>query len=166
MGKIAIFFLFIMIILIYPVFLIKPIKKIDFNIEENNISKINILDGAFFQYNNNLIREGNFSLFKIYKNFYIAENFNLNDLIKKELVKIKNIKLIENKLYGNKVYYHNDNYDFYSNFVVYDLKTKEFKGDKFLFYGQDFKGRGRDFLIDKFRNINAKNIIFSLKVNK
>jgi len=166
MGKIIVFVILIIIVLIYPLFVVKNYHYTKQSINEKNISLVTIKDGIFFKYDNNLSKSGKFLTLDIYKNFYFAKNLLLKDLLKKEFFKANKAKFIFNKLYCYDFFYHNNEYNFSSNFVIYNTKNKLFKGEKFLLISQSFKGKGKTFMVDESRNIKADNIIFDLKVNK
>jgi len=166
MGKIIFFVILISVVLIYPLFVVKNTHYIKESVSEKNISLVTINNGTFFKYDNNLSKSGRFLTLDIYKNFYFAKNLLLKDLIKKEFFKANRAKFIFNKLYCYDFFYHNNEYNFSSDFVIYNTKNKLFKGEKFLLISQNFKGKGKNFKVDENRNIKANEIIFDLKVSK
>ena len=166
MGKITLFFIFLIAAMFFPVyeyFLQKPVKKINVS---KNIAIANIYKGKFRTYDNNLTKTGYFDSLNVYKRYYLANNLYVNDIIKKEHYSSKKVKFENSVVYANIFYYQNSDYSLDTLKAVYSLKTKIFKGDKFFLRGKDFNTTGSRFLIDKNKDIMAFNTIFNLKVNK
>lgn len=166
MGKIAAFFLFLIFAMMFPVyeyFLQKPVKKIK---EVKNMPLVNIYNGKFATYDNNLSKTGYFSSLNVYKKYYLGQNLFVNDLIKKEFYKAKKAKLEDSVMYAYNFFYKNENYSLNTLKAIYFLKKKIFKGSKFFLKGKDFNSSGENFLVDKNKNITAYETIFNLKVNQ
>ncbi len=166
MGKITLFFIFLIAAMLFPIyeyFLQKPVKKIKMS---KNIAIANIYKGRFRTYDNNLTKIGHFDSLNIYKTYYLADNLYVNDVIKKEHYSSKKAKFENSVVYANIFYYQNSNYSLDTLKAIYFLKIKLFKGGKFFLRGKDFNTTGVRFLIDKNKNIIADNTIFNLKVNK
>ena len=166
MAKIALFFIFLVLAMIFPVYeysLQKPLKKIKVS---KNMAMVNIYNAKFATYDNNLSKTGYFDSLSVYKKYYSGKNFYINDLIKKEYYNAKKIKFENSVLYADNFHYNTENYTLDTLRAVYFLKEKLFRGGKFHLKGRDFNSTGNKFLIDKNKNITASNTIFNLKVNE
>ena len=166
MGKLAVFFIILALVLIYPIYEIANEKEIKYSKTPKNLSLVTIKNGHFFKYETNLTKSGNFKKLDIYKKYYEALDLNITDLEKNETFNAKKAKYISDILYAYDFFYHNNEYNFTSDFVEYNTKLKNFKGNKFLLLGKTFKVVGEKFFIDKYRNIKAYKPIFDLKVKK
>ncbi len=166
MGKIILFFIFLILAMLFPIYeysLQKPAKKIKV---PKNIAIADIYKGKFRTYDNNLTKTGYFNSLSIYKKYYLGNNIFVNDVIKKEHYSAKKAKFENSVVYADIFHYQNNSYILDTLKAVYSLKTKIFKGSKFFLRGKDFNTTGIRFLIDKNKNIIADNTIFDLKVNK
>ena len=166
MGKIALFFLFLVLAMVFPVyeyFLQKPVKK--FKVSKN-IPLVKIYNGVFSIYEDNLSKKGYFNSLSVYKKYYLGDNLYVEDLLKKEYYKAKKAKFEDSVVYAYFVNYENGEYSLYTPKVIYSLKDKIFTGGKFFLMGNDFNATGKNFLVDKNKNITAYNTIFNLKVNQ
>jgi len=165
MVKIALLILFIFFILIFPVY---ENSKIVINVSNKhyNIPLVQINNGKFFVYDKNLSKKGNFSVLNIYRNFYKGSNLKVIDLIKEESYTAKSLFFKNDVLNLYNFHYNNDKYSLFSNYVIYNLKTKNVKGKKFLLFSNEYNASGKDFFVDSNRNIKADFISFYLKVKK
>jgi len=166
MGKLVIFSILLAVVLVYPIYEIVNEKGIKGLKPPKNLSLVTIRKGDFFNYDQNLLQKGAFERLDVYKKYYKTFNIIINNLEKNETFKAQKAKFIGNILYANDFFYHNSEYNFTSDFVTYNTKSKNIKGNKFFLIGKTFKARGMNFLIDKNRNIVAYKPIFDLKVNK
>ena len=164
MGKIALFFIFILIIIVYPML-------ISYNYEpslEKNIKKPEIIinKGNFYIYSKILEKKGKFNKFYLEKNRYIALNLYVKDLIKKEEFKAKKTTFENNLIKAKEAWYKNSEIELITNKAIYYKNEKLLKGENFKLYATNFRGFGDEFLVDKNKKIQAKNIIYYLKVKK
>lgn len=164
MGKIVLFFIFILIIIVYPML-------ISYNYKpslEKNIKKPEIVidKGDFYIYSKILEKKGNFNKFYLEKNSYIALDLYVKDLIKKEEYKGKKTIFKDNLVKAKDVWYKNNEIELITNNAVYNKTKKLLRGGKFKLYATNFRGFGDEFLIDKNKKIDAKNIIYYLKVKE
>jgi len=166
MGKLIIFSVLLVAVLVYPIYEIINEKEIKYLKIPRNLSLVTIKEGDFFKYNKELLQKGTFEKLDVYKKYYKAFNISINSLEKNETFKAQKAKFIGNILYAYNFFYHNNEYNFTSDYVTYNTKSKDIKGNKFFLIGKTFKARGINFLIDKNRNIIAYKPIFDLKVNK
>ena len=163
MGKIVLFFIFILIIIVYPMLIsynYKPFLK-EFNKPEIIINK-----GNFYIYSPILEKKGNFSKFYLENNSYIALNLYIKDLIKKEEYKAKRAVLKNDLIKAKDGWYKNNEIELITNRAIYYKNEKLLKGKNFKLYATNFRGFGDEFLVDENKNIKAKNIIYYLKVRK
>jgi len=166
MAKIILFFVFLILAMVFPIyeyFLQKPVKKIKIS---KNIAIANIYKGKFRTYDGNLTKTGYFNFLNVYKKYYLADNLYVNDVIKKEHYSAKTAKFENSVVYANMFFYQNSDYNLDTLKATYFLKGKIFTGGKFILRGKDFNTTGSKFLVDKNKNITAFNTIFNLKVNK
>jgi len=166
MGKLVVFFILLAAVLIYPIYEIANEQEIKSSKIPKNMSLVTIQKGNFFKYNQKLVQKGAFERLDVYKRYYKSFNIIINNLEKNEIFKAKKAKFMGNILYANDFFYHNREYNFTSDLVAYNTKSKIIKGNKFFLVSESFKARGMNFLIDKNRNIIAYKPIFDLKVNK
>jgi len=166
MGKLVIFSILLIAVLVYPIYEIVNEKEVKYLKVPKNLSLVTIKEGDFFKYNQKLVQKGSFEILDVYKKYYKVFNIIIGNLEKNETFKAKKTKFIKNILYAYDFFYHNNEYNFTSDFVTYNTKSKVIKGKKFFLIGKTFKARGINFLIDKDRNIIAYKPIFDLKVNK
>ena len=163
MGKIALFFIFILIIIVYPMLLSYNYKPL---LKEVKKPEIVINKGDFYIYSKILEKKGKFNKFYLEKNNYIALGLYVKDLIKKEEYKAKKT-IFENDLIKSKdVWYKNSEMELITNSAVYDKTKKLLRGEKFKLYATNFRGFGDEFLVDENKKTKAKNIIYYLKVEK
>ena len=163
MGKIALFFIFILIIIVYPILLSYNYKPF----LEKNFKKPGIVihKGDFYIYSPFLEKKGNFNKFYLEKS-YIALDLYVKDLIKKEEYKAKKTIFKNNLTKAEDVWYKNSEIELITNNAIYDKTKKFLKGKKFKLYATNFRGFGDEFLIDKNKKITAKNIVYYLKVKE
>ena len=169
MAKLVFLFLvIILIVLVYPIFIVKKYNGKNFVKKEYNTSLVTIYNGNFFKYEFNLTLLGNFKKLDIYKEFYKIHNLKVIDLERNETFETKNsiVKKNKNIIDAYNFFYKGKDFNFSSNFVVYNFKEKYFKGNNFLLESDSFKGRGTHFFIDKQRDIFANKIIFDVRLNK
>ncbi len=166
MGKLVFLIIFLILILIFPVYENFQIKLNNEKKIQNKIPLAKIINGEFFIYEVNLSKKGAFNSLNIFQNLYIAKDLNVSDLNKKEKFFARKA-ILKNKLLEAFIFkYENNKYAFNSNYVVYNLKTKNIYGKRFFLYSADYNASGYRFFIDKQRDIKAQNISFDLKVNK
>ncbi len=166
MGKIALLGIFLIAVLIFPVYenskIYIPSKK---NIK-NKIAIANMKNGVFEIYETNLSKKGKFEILDIFDKSYVAKNLDIKDILKKENYFAKKA-IFRNKILKAYFFkYNSPKYDFVSDFVVYNLKTKNIRGNKFFLYSDEYNATGINFFVDKKRNIKANNISFNLKVKE
>ena len=164
MGKIALFFIFILIIIVYPMLLsynYKPSLEKDTKKPEVVINK-----GNFYIYSKVLEKKGNFNKFYLEEYSHIALELYVKDLIKQEEYKAKKTIFTNNLTKAKDVWYKNREIELITNSAVYDKIKNLLKGKKFKLYATNFRGFGDEFLVDKDKRIKAKNIIYYLKVNE
>jgi len=166
MGKLIIFSILLVAVLIYPIYEIVNEKEVKYLKVPKNLSLVTIKKGDFFKYDKVLLQKGSFETLDVYKKYYKVFNIIIDNLEKNETFKAKKAKYKKNILYAYNFFYHNNEYNFTSDFVIYNTKSKIIKGNKFFLVGKTFKAKGINFLIDKNRNITAYKPIFDLKVNK
>jgi len=166
MVKIVLFLFILILVLIFPIYENSRIKINTEELKNFNIPLAEIKRGKFFVYDVNLSKKGNFLDFEIYKKFYKAKKVSIKDLIKKEEYIADKLLLKQNNLKLFNLKYKNNNYFLISNYVIYNLKDKNIKGNKFFLYANDYNGSGKRFFIDSNRDINASFISFYIKVNK
>ena len=163
MGKIVLFFVFILIIIVYPMLIsynYKPFLK-KFNRPEIIINK-----GNFYIYSPILEKKGNFSKFYLKNNDYIALDLYIKDLIRKEEYKAKRTVFKNDLIRAKDGWYKNSEIELITNKAIYYKNEKLLKGENFKLYATNFRGFGDEFLVDKNKKIQAKNIIYYLKVKK
>ena len=166
MGKITLFFIFLILAMLFPIYeysLQKPLKKVK---AQKNTAIANIYNGKFATYDNNLSKTGYFDSLSVYKKCYLGNNLYVNDLIKKEHYNAKKVKFKNSVVYADVFHYKNESYTLDTAKVIYSLKKKFFRGGKFILEGKNFNSTGNKFLIDRNKNITAYNTIFNLKVEK
>lgn len=166
MGKLVFLAVLLILILVFPVYENFQIKLNNTTKVQNKIPLAKIINGKFYIYDINLSKKGTFNSLDIFQNFYIAKDLNISDLIKQEKFFAKKAILKNKLLYAFIFKYENNKYAFNSNYVVYNLKTKNIHGKRFFLYSSDYNASGYSFFVDKQRDIKAKNISFDLKVNK
>ena len=163
MGKIVLFFIFVLIIIVYPMLISYNYKPFS---NRTKKPEIVINKGDFYIYSKILEKKGKFNKFYLEKNNYIALDLYVKDLIKKEEYKAKKT-IFENDLIKSKdVWYKNSEMELIANNAVYNKSKKLLKGEKFKLYATNFRGFGDEFLVDKDKKTKAKNIIYYLKVEK
>ena len=166
MGKLILLSLFLIAVLIFPVYENSKIYMPANKYIKNKIAIANMKKGFFEIYEINLTKKGKFDNLDIFKKSYIAKNLIIEDILKKERYFAKKA-ILKNKILKAYVFkYDSPNYSFNSDFVVYNLKTKNIKGKKFFLYSDEYNATGRNFFVDKKRNIKANNISFNLKVKE
>ena len=166
MGKLILLGLFLIAVLIFPVYENSKIYMPANKYIKNKIAIANMKKGFFEIYEINLTKKGKFDNLDIFKKSYIAKNLIIEDILKKERYFAKKA-ILQNKILKAYVFkYDSPNYSFNSDFVVYNLKTKSIKGKKFFLYSDEYNATGRNFFVDKKRNIKANNISFNLKVKE
>jgi len=166
MGKITLFFLILIIVLVYPIYEIMTEKVIKHSKIPQNLTLVTIEKGNFDKYDINISKKGSFNKLYVYKNYYDVRDLKIYDYEKKETFFSKKTKLLADFFYGYDFFYKNNEYNFTSDFVEYNVKSKTFKGNKFTLQAKSFKAKGTKFFIDSHRNIRAYNPIFDLKVNE
>ena len=164
MGRIALFFVFILIIIVYPML-------ISYNYKpslEKNIKKPEVIinKGNFYMYSKVLEKKGKFNKFYLEASSYIILDLYVKDLIKKEDYKAKKTIFENNLIKAKDVWYKNSEIELITNNAVYDKTKKLLKGEKFKLYATNFRGFGDEFLVDESKKIDAKNIIYYLKVKE
>ena len=164
MGKIAFFFIFILIIVVYPMLLSYNYKP--YLIKEIKKPEIIINKGNFYIYSSILDKMGTFDKFYLEKNTYIALNLYIKDLIKKEEYKAKKTIFKNSLIKARDVWYRNSEIELITNNAIYYKNKKLLKGKKFKLYATNFIGFGNEFLIDENKNIKAQNITYYLKVKE
>jgi len=169
MAKLVFLFLvIILIVLIYPILIVKKYNEENFVRKEYNTSLVTIHNGDFFKYEFNLTFLGKFKKLDIYKEFYKFENLKVSDLEKNETFETKNsiVEKDKNIIDAYDFFYKGKDFNFSSNFVTYNFKKKYFKGNRFLLESDFFRGRGNHFFINNQRDIFANRIIFDVRLNK
>ena len=161
MGKIVLFFVFIIIIIAYPILIsynYKPTLK-------DGIKKPGIIidKGNFYIYALILEKKGNFDKFYLEENSYFALNLYVKDLTKKEEYKAKKAIFKNDLIKAKNVLYKDNKIKLTTNNAIYYKNKKLLEGGKFKLYSTNFKGFGNEFLLDKNKKIIAKNIIYYLK---
>ena len=164
MGKIALFFIFILIIIVYPM-LISYNYKVS---SKESVKKPDVVinKGEFYIYSKVLEKKGNFNKLYLEKTSYIALDLYVKDLIKKEEFKAKKTIFENNLIKAKNVWYKNSKIELITNNAVYNKNKKILNGKKFKLYATNFRSFGDEFLVDENKKIKAKNIIYYLKVNK
>ena len=166
MGRISIFFFVLVAIMIYPIYVLTH-QKINKNKRVNySISLYTIFNGKFKKYDTNLTEIGSFTRLDVFKNYYLAKNLNVINLVKKENFFAKRAKYKRPYLYADFFIYKNQNYVLNSKKARYNFNTKVFDGKVFKLRGKTYKVKGKSFLVDKERNIRATDTVFDLKVDK
>jgi hypothetical protein len=164
MVKIVFFAVFVIFVMLYPVFLQgKPKKYKNSNIV---LPKVEFTDGNFKQYDGNISKKGKFSILKMYDQKYVVNDLFLNNLIKKEKYIVKKALFKDKLIIGYDIKYHNDEFDLFTKKATYDKVIKILEGDDFTLVSKDYKGRGRNFQIDNKKDIYAQYIKFDLKVKE
>ncbi len=166
MGKLVLFTIILIIILLFPIY---ENSKIFIPIEKNlkkEIALAIISKGTFSVYDINLSKRGKFDTFFIYKNRYIVNELNVDDIEKNESYFAKKAILKNKILTAFNFNYRSPKYSFVSDFVIYNLKTKNIRGRQFFLYSDEYNSTGKKFFIDSKRDISAENISFYLKVKK
>jgi len=166
MVKIVLLIVTLCFILIFPVYENSKIKITEKELKNTNIPIAEIKKAKFYTYENNLSKEGNFTKLDMYKSFYKAKDLKVHDITKKENYFSKKVILKDNILTLYDFKYYNNEYSLDSNYVIYNLDTKNIKGDKFLISSEEYNGSGKKFFVDPNRDINASFISFYLKVKK
>ncbi|WP_457564741.1 hypothetical protein [Caminibacter sp.] len=166
MGKITLFIVLLIIIIVFPVIEMGNYKqKKQYKIKHYVPTVLHY--GKYYIYNKKLEKEGNFSVLNVYsKNRLVADNFTLRDLVKKSFLKSEIVWYTAPVLKGRNVYYQTDEYNLSTVLAIYNDKTKILNGEKFKFYGKTFRGYGNKFKVDEKNNIYADNIEYFLKVKK
>ena len=163
MGKIALFFIFILIIIVYPMLLSYNYKPF---LKEVKKPEIIINKGNFYVYSKVLEKKGEFDRFYLEEDSYIALDLYVKDLIKKEEYKAKKTIFENNLIKSKDAWYKNSEMELITNSAVYDKTKKLLRGEKFKLYATNFRGFGDEFLVDENKKIKAKNIIYYLKVKE
>jgi len=165
MGKIIVFTAVVFLILLFPFYENEKIniKKIVINFD---FPLTKIENGSFFIYKENLIKKGTFEDLNIYKDYYLTYNLNLSDLLNHEKLFSKKAFLKRDILKLYNIKYKNEEYNLFSEYAVYNLKTKDIKGNKFLINSSEYNGSGKSFYVDKKRDIKATYVSFNIKVEK
>jgi len=166
MGRIIIFFIGIVLVMIYPV-----IELLNQKVPENKkitgkISLYTIYNGKFKKYDVNLTKKGSFERLDIFKTYYLANNLFISDIKKNEDYSAKKAKYQKPFLYAQYFTYKNKDYILKTIKARYNSNTKVFWGDEFNLTGKTYKAKGKSFVIDKNRNIQATYPVFDLKVKK
>ena len=164
MGKIALFFIFILIIIAYPMLLSYNYKPF----LEKNIKnpEIVINKGDFYIYSLIVEKKGNFNEFYLDKNNYVALDLYVKDLIKNEEYKAKKTIFKKNLTKATNFWYKNTEIELITNRAIYYKNKNLLKGKRFKLYATNFIGFGDEFLVDKNKKIKAKNIVYYLKVKE
>ncbi len=166
MGKIVSFFIIFLIVMIYPVYVLKNQKAVKNAGTIQNISIITIYNGIFNIYDVNLSKKGFFKQLNIYKNYYLSDDLNVTDVIKKDNYFAKKAKYQKPYLYADYFIYKTGNYQLHSLKARYNTITKNFSGDIFDLKGANYKARGKSFLVDNKKDIKAAYPVFDIKVKK
>ncbi len=166
MGRITIFFIIVGLIMVYPIYVLMNQKVIKYSKINKNISLFTIYNGTFNKYDINLSKKGTFSRLDIYKNYYLANELNITNIIKNENYFAKKAKYQKPFLYADFFIYKNSDYILKTIKAKYNSNTKIFEGKKFNLIGKTYKAKGKSFIIYKNKNIKAKYPIFDLKVKE
>jgi len=164
MVKITLFFIIILGILIFPIFESKNYKKIQ--IKPINLPSLVINNGKFFKYDLNLSKKGKFTKLISNKKRYVLNDITLEDVINKEILKAKNAELLNELVKLKNVSLKTSQYYIFAVDANYFNNSGIVKGSKFKLYAKNFKGCGTSFLIDKERNVKAKNVTYFIKADK
>ncbi len=166
MVRVVLFFVFILFIAVYPLLEVKNFKGNNCFKKENIIPTI-LRNGNFYVYNQNLIKEGNFSVLNVYNNKKLSGvDFKLKDLEKNFTLKSKFVKYLSPILKGREVKYYTKDYYLVAKSATYNEKSEVLSGKIFDLYSDSFFGKGKSFKIDKLNNIFANKIYYILKVDK
>lgn len=153
------------LILIFPLYENSKIKLISVKNNSKNIPIATIEGGDFFLYEINLTNKGKFKKFNIFKNLYSLDNLEIEDVIKKEKYIAKKAYLKNRVLNLADFEFYSKDYNLFSKNVTYNLDTKELKGKNFFLYSKDYNASGKEFFVDKIRDIKAYDVSFEIKVN-
>ena len=165
MVKKIFFFLFIFAVSVYPVFLGSE-EYVEKKEKKIKLPEIEIKKGDYFIYNGVLEKNGTFAVLEKFPSKYVAYNLVVDDLIKKAFYKAEKTVFLKNKIIGFDVFYRDNTIKLTSNKAIYDKTTKELKGGKFKLFNKDIRGYGSSFIIDKNRNIFAKDVTYFIKVEE
>ena len=163
MGKIVLFFIFVLIIIVYPMLLSYNYKPF---LKEVKKPEIIINKGNFYVYSKVLEKKGEFDRFYLEEDSYIALDLYVKDLIKKEEYKAKKTIFENNLTKAKDVWYKNSEIEIVTNKAIYDRVKELLKGEKFKLYATNFRGFGDKFLIDENKKIKAKDVVYYLKVKE
>lgn len=166
MGRIALFFITIGLITVYPVYVLMNQKIIKNSKINKHISLFTVINGYFDKYDENLSKKGRFSKLDVYKDYYLSYELNVTDIIKKENYSAKKAKYKKPFLYADFFVYKNSDYLLKTHKARYNSNTKKFDGEEFNLIGKTYKAKGKSFIIYKNKNIKAKYPIFDLKVKE
>jgi len=164
MGKIVFFFIiFMIIVMIYPIYESNQPKIKAF--VDKNITPTVIDNGEYFVYDTNLIKRGSFKKLEVLgKDELRAFDFYLFDFVKKESIKAKLINYQKPILSGVDVFYKTEEYNIFTKNATYNRQTTVLEGGRFKMVSESYIGFGDSFLVDKEKNVYAKNIDYFLKV--
>ncbi|WP_459883593.1 hypothetical protein [Caminibacter profundus] len=131
---------------------------------DKNITPTVIDNGEYFVYDTNLIKRGSFKKLEVLGKELRAFDFYLFDFVKKELIKAKLINYQKPILSGVDVFYKTWEYNIFTKNATYNRQTCVLKGGRFKIVSESYIGFGDSFLVDKEKNVYAKNIDYFLKV--
>ncbi|MEO1928173.1 MAG: hypothetical protein ABGX26_05735 [Nautiliaceae bacterium] len=165
MVKKFFFFLFIFVVSVYPI-VVGSENYVEKKKKEIILPEVEIKKGNYFLYKEILEKNGSFSSLKKFDSKYVVYNLVVDDLIKKAFYKAKKTLFFKEKIVGFDVYYKDEALELISDKAIYDKTTKELKGEGFKLFNKDIRGYGSSFVIDKNKNIFAKNVTYFIKVDK
>jgi hypothetical protein len=163
--KISGFVLFLLIIIVYPLFINDYKENKNQNIKKT-LPEITLIDGKFKIYDKQLEKKGYFKKFDVFKNAYVANDLFAEDLLKKEKYTL-NKAIFKNELIrGYNLIYENKDLLLKTKTATYNKQTKILNGGVFQIYAKEIKGYGNSFRIDNNKNLFAQNITYFIKVKK
>jgi hypothetical protein len=165
MGKLVAFFVFLLIISIYPI-----VEVFNVKVTKTSYKKFvstAIFDGNYSFYNPFLERDGRFKEVDIYsKKFLKAFDLWINDYIKKEKIFGSEFLYKDEILKGRDVNFFTTDYNLSTVKGIYFVDKRELRGGEFVINGEKFFGKGESFFVDKDKNIFANKITYYLKVKQ
>ena len=165
MVKVLLFVGGIVAIILFPLFNIEY-KNTEDKRTIKQLPEIEFEKGKFYLYNTFLEKQGKFNKLSINKNYYIANDLIVKDLVKKEEYQAKKTVFKNQLVTGYDVIYKNSDFKLITKFAEYDKETKILTGGKFKLFAKDFKGYGSSFQVDEKKDLYAQNIKYLLKVEK
>jgi len=162
------FFLFAAIIIgvmVFPLF--SDVKGVqEQKVVAKELPEVVLKKSDFYMYDSRLVKKGMFDELNIYKKGYIAYNLFVSDLEKNETYKAKKTVFKNKLITGYQVWYKNKDLELNTTQAQYDKETGVLDGGEFELYSKDFRGYGKNFEVDRNKNLFAQNITYFLKVDK